>query len=682
MYRRMGISPVQIRPLAARLTPAAQPGLVKTGYGPLDGPDKRLDFSEAPIWLRFLKPPGFEQLTTSPTFTPIRKGSQVFHTEAEMTALLDGAASWLKRLEAWDARTPEEIAVRAGELDVLSKLTSQNGWFKGAHIKHASPKEGVLPDLWLSILEKVARLVLIQDAPLDEPQPRPPLDTNAGFPTYQRGLSAQLLSAACTMGSIEESWRFAAGEASSWGLPSQCALAYGYNTRTGPTSKFLPDWDWSGGAGWSATDEVRSAWCRRRHVWMGSKPPLMLTRPLMRLLKASRRVARGLWHKGDSDDRVVNDMHALRLRGHIMVESDISAYDATVRRSLQEAVASVLKKKWPHVAAAVDAWLFAEGLPCIYPSYVTGGSLRSASLVTKVGETSSGQLLTAEIGTLINLVTCLYALTLACGINALSWWLDGKIELLVQGDDVLLAAPRFETEAFEAAYRDVGLTAKPLQGWRFLAKHRLPNGPRPVGARIIQQTFFHEHEPTGREAIPILALGFHARWGHGPPLECDVAKEVSALALRTSYAAQRQWREPEDILAWTESSIGRAEIQAALLKRASLPWLQQLQHDADHSPSAAAQMEALIRMGFVIDQSALQHGWRLMDIVASWTVSRKQRVLREAAKIMAQEPQGVPGVLARYLGELPEQQLRWVGVPGDKTETEEREHAFATDTEE
>lgn len=650
--KRMGVPNLTVRPLPAIVFPAARSGPVPTGFGPRDGGDLRLDFSGAPKSLRFLEPPGPSADAMSPRFTQVRLHSSVLKTEADILTLLDHAANEERRLRSLVPRTQRERALIAGELDVIRKITVSLGYGPGSHIKHPSPKDVDVPSLWISILRWVLNTLYLANIPADEATPMPPLETNAGFPTYQSSFSGQLLSAACLDDTIESSHAFAAELAPAWGMPAQCALAYAYNTRAGPTDKFMPLWRWTGG-GWEAAEEVRSGWCRRRQVWMGSKPPMMMTRQLLRLLKASRRRIRGLWHAGSDDDRIVASMHRLRARGAAMFESDISSYDASVPRSLQEVVAAEMRRRWPHLSLAVDAWLFAEGLPCIYPSYLTRGGLGSASLVTKRGETSSGQLLTAEIGTLINLVTVLYAVTKATGLDARTLLHDGDLELLVQGDDVLLAAFGVEPAAFEAAYKDLGLTARALQGWRFLSKHRLPEGPRPVAGRVVQQTWFNEHEPTGPDAEPLLALGMEARWGLGPPADLGLADWASEMCAHTFFFRERGWRSVGNCIDWVGTSEGRAAIGEALAKRANAAWLQRLLRDAPHSPSAAAQLDALLAMGFVIEQPGLAQGWAAMDHVTTLSRARRRELLLAASRVMLDGEGPTLAVVTKFMGPLP-----------------------------
>lgn len=629
--KRMSVPLLNVSQLAAPMRPAAvlRSPAPPTGLGNVEGGDLRIDFGARLPFLRMLAGPPDRQLTTNPAFTRVKLGSNIMQTEDGIETILDIGAA------ARDMLANRGDPVSVGEHDTIRRLTCQNGFADAAYLKHPSPPAVPMPAAYRIAVRRLLSRYL-QRTPSDEPVPRPPMSTNAGFPLYISGVGAKIISAAMWLGDTSSSLKFAADVAGRLGLPVQAALAYGYNTRTGPTAKAAPLWVWNNE--WIAYEEAVSHAPRRRHVWMGSMVGNLATRMLQQRCKASRRLIPGFYRIGTRDDDMAATMYGrMAALGGIMFEADLSGFDTSVPRTLQELVAEELINRWPDLRTDIESWVTFEALPCLYPTYAHAmPTAFSGSLVLKNGEISSGQLMTAEIGTIINAAALYYAFEMASGHRADLALDAGDLIFLIQGDD-LLVWTRFSMDPnqFIAAYAELGLKLTILNGRRFLSQHRLPDGSRPLGARIIQQTCFNEHEPTGEAMAPINILGLDARWGVGPP-SSSLPYVLDALS-RTNLNREYGVFDGPSARKWLATAAGQYRLNRALESLKSLPWLKQVEADAPHSPSAAALWARLRAAGVTTTQTDHRFGWTAIAEMRTWPNRVKQNFVLDMINITLTE---------------------------------------------
>lgn len=620
--KQMSVAPPGEAPLPSLTAIEVTPGRLTTGLGMDDGPDRSMD-TTVPGFMRFVKIPDAHTWSTDPGFTRVKPGSNVFDTEAA----IDGALALGAEVTTLLAPAGEEgDPIAWGEHDIWKKITVQKGRHPADHIKPKSP-----PLISPSTAWKETAAAVLAHYPDDfgiEPMPEPPVDTNAGAPLYLSGFGAKVAGACLLRPTAAETHAAGREACVMLNLPEAASLAYGFNTRTGPLAKAEP-WFEFGPGGYTASRTATSRWCRTRHVFMGSMGVLLGTRGLARICKAGRRRLPGMWHAGDADDKLARRMHAMRIdRGWVMVEIDLSAFDRSLSLGLQLALADAFRRRWPWLSDAVDFYLLGEQLPTLSPSYYKQpGTRRVASIVTKLGEVSSGQLMTAEVGTLINLITALTAMREQGVSNPVDSWLRGEILILVQGDDMLLCAPAVDIDTFTATYAAAGLTAKVASGWRFLSKHMTPSGPLPIGGRIVQQTLFNEHEVLGPKLWPLNVLGLWARWGPGPPaLVRPAVEELLQTSNLKKYLPRVSGPAAASFLA---SADGASAVEAALQERASARWVERVMADAPYSTSAAALAAALEQYGARPSTAYHDTGWTLIRRTMNAPVPVRTALLKE-----------------------------------------------------
>jgi hypothetical protein len=429
------------------------------------------------------------------------------------------------------------------------------------------------------------------------PSPAMPYDTNAGYPCFTGGFAARLSSGAL-LGHNDTTDALVA-QASSFNdhvfLPHATAFAFGLASRQGPLYKKMPLFKHDGGGTWRATQYGLGHWPRSRQVFMGCYGLNLALGPLLTKLQSGRRATPGFWHSGTLDDQLVASAYAKRL--HIY-ESDISGYDQSVTPDLQRALCDCIKAEMTDMASQADLWLFTEGRPVISANWAQADGY---TLATTFGGTHSGQRLTAEVGTLICGASLLYALSLITRQTPAEVWrrcMTGEWLLLVQGDDLLIGINQtLSPTDWVEAWAGLGLKCELVQGVRFLMKHRLPDGARPVAGRIVQQTLSNEHEPSGIDWDPILVLGMQSRWGKGP-LE-PYANLARSLISMTDFSQRTGVTDGPSAVKWLAEPENARRLQLKIARLARDPWLRKLRHDAPYSDGARLELEALEATGLI-----------------------------------------------------------------------------------
>lgn len=576
-------------------TPKETNALRTASFGFETLPNQTIAMSSRPPSWRSMRPDRLAETDpTHPLFTRVNLDSPMFTLDATMDAALDTCAGAAATLEANTPSDPVELGIHTAEMDIWRKITVQKGRIKGWFLTKLDPPPFTVPQTWIDCCRIITSHMLGQPPTLSIPPA--PLDTNAGFPAFTGGLPAKLLSHILGHGS---SWRTIDEQSALFlsriNIPVAASQAFAISSRQGPLNKEAPYYDTDGGGIWTPRFMARGSWSRTRQVFMGSFGLNVALEPLLARLQGGRRGTRGFWHDKTSDREVTRRAWAQRL--HI-IEADISGYDQSVSPSLQQALADAISTVDPSLHDQAQLYLYAERRSVITQPWAgeTG-----AMVVTTRGATHSGQRLTAEVGSMICATTTLFVLTQLLKRPAPWIWerfMTGEWMMLIQGDDILLGLPtKLDDEAWAATWMQVGLKCHLLEGFRFLMKHRLADGDIPVAGRIVQQTLFNEHEPSGTHWDPILVLGMQARWGAGPPL-AYAAMARKCLQTTEFYQRTHVFDGPSAV-EWLNVPENQRALQAKIARLASQPWLRKLRNDAEYSESARLQYEALLASGLV-----------------------------------------------------------------------------------
>lgn len=589
-------------------------------------------------WQRTFRPPLPENDPTNPAFTVLPTAGSVMHnSEAELYAAFDAARKSAEEVRNELDRTDDPIL--RGEWDVFKKITIQKGQIPSSILVSLGPPDVTVPGEWVDIGRRVLQAYR-QKAIVEEPV-MSPFDTNAGFPAMTVGFAAKLLSALLTMeksaDAIDElSRQFC----SLVGLPEATAQSYGLNHRQGPLFKSQPYYRHVGGGTWDVSMVAEGAWPRARQVFMAAYGNTAVLLPLFKVLQSGRRGLLGLWHAGSSDRVAVENATNSRM---FIYESDISGFDLTVSYSLQSTLCDLMTEAFPELGWAARIWLYYESRPVISPNRMLAPGY---TLTTTRGATHSGQRLTAEVGTLITLITTLYVLKqLRPDHDPVTSWLRGDVMLLVQGDDVLIGTPEpLDIDEWTNRWRDVGLNCELLDARRFLSKHRVGSMAYPVAGRIVQQTLSNEHEPSAAMPLdwdPMLVLGLQSRWGVGPypGLERLTEGPLKATAL---YERTGVFDGPT-ATQWLSRPKNKARLQVVLNKLASSPWMERLRRDAPYKASAQSMLDALILLGAKAQtEESISKNMILKRRMDYWSTRPRQERLELARRLW----DGIQGAIA------------------------------------
>lgn len=625
--RRMSMQPLEARlPSPEEETALASvpkvDGRPISAHLALDEPGAtQFETTECPVFWRFARTKLGEYGSDTrvqldpcgPEFTRIPDpGTQMFTDDSHFESVFDAAfrhyqATVLPRAEhalelyRSGARLSPEDQIYVGEQEDWKKLTLQRGVYPARMLVTLAPPAIDPPPAWHDTLDYIVRLFADQ-RPVSDPAP-PPLDTNAGWPCCTSGFAAKLCGYSLGLEpTVEAIDALSHDFCDMAGVPHVTAQSYVLGFRKGPLYKEQPYLYHSGAGVWSVLAMAKGAWARERQVFMAPSANIVCLEALWAWLQGARRAIPGLWRTRSDYDAVTR----VDASGGTILESDISGYDQSVSPLLQEAVAGAIAKHMPHLAAQARMWLYYERRAVMTPSRMLTSGI---TVYTTRGGTHSGQRLTAEMGTLICLTTCLYVLSVMIP-NARRLWAEGDLMLLVQGDDVLLGLPagvHLDAARWEELWATAGLKCSLLPGRRFLAKHRVAGRAYPVGGRILQQTLSNEHEPrydaTPRYQ-PLLTLGLRARWGDGPypsltPMLTDVMR-------RTRLALEAGVYDGSTASAWLQIPDNAAKLSRLLARLAKDPWIERARRDAPYSESAAELLDALAAAGLPYTDAEMQ----------------------------------------------------------------------------
>lgn len=597
---------------------------------------------------RFAAAPRADRDPRHPDFSRVLRDSRVFTTEREIDAWLDAAlhASPIIKAAIPEAWLPLEDGA-------LRKLTVQRGTLINWFVASTGPGDGVpsLPADFIIALRRVVETFAAYARRYgDAPYSPEPADTNGGYPLFVSHPAAKVVGAACFSGSTPgtlaslidaESWVPAAT-----GTPPEAYYGFGLGGRSGPFAKWTLDQRPTYDGAWIATEEMLGHSQRNRVVQMSAIAINRALGPLFRRLKGARRWIPGLWRDG------VTDSAAHSSFPHTY-EADISGFDASVTRELQETVAAELKRVWPELSEQIDVWLWAEARPLLTPSWSLDDD--ECGVLSSIGGTKSGLKLTSEMGTLYSCAAALYSLWKQG--RAAQWPTQQDVSLAVQGDDVLVGSVTpLDVDLWAASYLSLNLRAELLTGDGFLARHNTANTPPvPSIGRFIQQTCSNEHEPTGSHADGLLLLGLYARtagshyWPQkaaAAAWDCIMQSPFYAALGHASLAACRRWIRTSDAAA--------KAIQASIADAASESWFAAIFRDAEHSPYAAAIAAALTSAGFTPATASMDRAVdTLMIHVEAQPESVRRAIVHEGVRAVSDGAPAADAWLQRFIATLP-----------------------------
>jgi len=532
---------------------------------------------------RFALPPVITKDPRHPDFRRFSPASLVLPDDNAVEDALDAAAEFI----AYLTQLPES-RFSTSELDPARKFTIQRGVYAPWYVQRLSG--GNLTSPIPPIVHRIARhvaLIYRHHLPNVIPASKPdPSTTNGGWPTFVAHPLAKIAGALLTDETFDITFDNAQQAASGLSIDVATTLGNGLSGRSGPLYKEASLHRFTG-TGWATIGTWRGYAQRNRIVHMSSAAVNQGLRRLFDTWHEARKHIPGLWHAGVADRALIRDQG-------LTFESDISGFDVSVTRELQNMIAWHFSEVFPHLSDDLRFWLRAETLPMIAPSW--DRTPDACTVMSFVGGTRSGLKTTAEAGTIYSVIAALYALSRQ-GFDIWRWPYLTDVRLLVQGDDVLLATNKeVNVEDWTEAYARLGLRSTLIEGDRFLSRHHSTDGTVvPSAARIIQQTLSNEHEPLGDPDVTegILIRGF-----------IDRTEGCEGLPGPVSYAAAKALRHArwmENFLTSSQmvsiatmrnglmhSNAAQAAIRRALAARANLPWLLAEIRDREHSPSAAA----------------------------------------------------------------------------------------------
>jgi len=500
--RRIGVQP-------RNWTPLAEPRFPTASGVDIEDPGPR-----AAVTLKRARDPGFLE----PSFTGLPRGSSWCASEQDLALRIHQAEAWLGFLAERG-----DHPLLAVEHDLAQKLTPQRGAASGWDVFHDG--------LGLSgggSIDEAAELLgrwLIDRFPATTPQwTKVPRGTNSGAPTYGTSDPDKLFHALLARQITD--WESAENIYAQYkGMFEAVGPIHALTfSRTGPTKKALPMYDWVGDK-FAQTAEGLSVAPRRRAVF--GVPAFINMALLGHANTVKYGVMRTPWTSHPDERSVLEGLEYDRARagrGCLTFSDDISGFDQSVRRSHQESIARhIYSRYWP--PDAINLWLEAQRMPVLGPPLTAGAR---AWMYTRPhgGVTTSGIITTTLDGTLINLARAITTVAMANRWSVAASFaalIAGAWGIKVWGDDTVMTVQRgFSLERYTEANLTLGYSTAPVRGATFLMKHYDLTYRRvfPLATRILQQTFWNEKG--GRtEEIELLGLFVRTTGFHLNPLGRD-----------------------------------------------------------------------------------------------------------------------------------------------------------------
>ena len=536
----------------------------------------------------------------SPDYTRFIPGGAVLTDHARVERFYAAARRHRDRIEG-EAAKAEEIGPRkgfhdsmiyAGEWDVYKKLTILIGRRWDGYLGRLGPEEdhSLPPDIW-RMADRLADWYLDQLDGLPLLPTTDPYDTNAGWPTFTAGPIPKLVGACLANDnhSLDEVLDISTRYASRFAIPQASVQSFGLAYRSGPLYKWQPDWNYAGAGEWTARRQIRGAWPRARHVFMGPFTNFRMLRPLWQTFMSVHKNTLGLAHKGTEDDDAIAAGYR---RDLYYSEADFSGFDQSVTPQWRALVAHIIERVMgPRMSRLFEFW---QSRPVLSPSWYA--SQNGVTIVASNSGVHSGSKDTSVYGTIINLVASLATLERlgVCRDAIQEVLIEHDTQLFILGDDTLLGTSvPVEPDAWTENMAEFGLKATTLPGCRFLMQHRTPDGPRQVASRVVQNSISPEYPEVGRYAVGMNAVAFLGRTEKGiPAIMEDMVRDCLASA---------EWLEPivgrTSTLAQMRGIITHEMgfvMTEALESKSSENYITRLMRDAPYSASAYQQLQVVL----------------------------------------------------------------------------------------
>lgn len=342
-----------------------------------------------------------------------------------------------------------------------------------------------------------------------------PLDTSVGYPYFTgvvdpvgnpisklaqiklyKGLGTQGFNWEKVLGEVDKRCPVGSLKGFPFAVAPLRRLQYGYkfaHTFKSTSQGLTADYDERGG------NTIRIA-------WMASYPLNLYMSPFQARMKALRKLIPGCYHDGLTKS---NRVKWMKKPGLMMAEADYTNYDRFMPINLVHKIVEIITEGRPNEKYWRDMIAFLhEGIPMIWPDYITGFPYRGWVFTPERIGLLSGVKITSDIGTYVNLI-----ITLQSALNAGVLSEQSAVAYLtqytssdngslfeyfhIQSDDLLLlhtnaASLKKLGDAFTRCAKFAGLKANPELGDRFLMRHNFNNKDAPVPMRVWQNTLSNE----------------------------------------------------------------------------------------------------------------------------------------------------------------------------------------------
>lgn len=400
-----------------------------------------------------------------------------------------------------------------------------------------------------------------------------PMTTNSGEPAFTKGYYAKFLCGLLAEPTFKKTIELAETFHKMNGLDPNLSLAYGVSSRLMPTRKAIPLID-----EYFVQYGETTCTCRVRQVWMAAEALVLLLEPLMMWMKRGRLnlnyfINIVTWHDNITHTRVYNRAVKRKFR----YKSDLSGYDRSVSRSVQlHLVAAKLAK----FNQRIYDWYHSEQLPLILPSE----DRSYATLMSKAGQTSTGLLLTSDIGTYVNTGLVLLGIYKAC--KCVNWQqligiINEHMDIFILGDDTFICSDiEINAELYNKANAEIGFTSELGPGNSFLSKHMSNDGWHAIESRVRQNSICPEYP----EADPIISIiGLAARLDN--PVPEQMMKDVGDYLKMFDFYNEYKIYSRDDAKAWLKRH--ETDVIKTLASRDGLAYINRLMRRAEVDPSAA-----------------------------------------------------------------------------------------------
>jgi len=228
--------------------------------------------------------------------------------------------------------------------------------------------------------------------------------------------------------------------------------------------------------------------------------------PVQSEWKTFRKLIPGIFFDGNTKTEVLN---VIRSSKSIVFESDFSNYDRSIPNNLASAIFAMYARLTKHPDYYYKLLKGThQHLPLIWPDWIPGK--RGTGWIFWVDELAllSGLKITAEVGTLVNLVVIMQSILDAKLMdekqlftyltrNSITRSTNQDVLFLIQSDDTMFCHKDLKvlqrlTNSFISNANEAGLKGSLELGDRFLMRHMTDGVDRPLASRIWQNTLSNE----------------------------------------------------------------------------------------------------------------------------------------------------------------------------------------------